>query len=343
MWIDLLIKEDINLLLESGSKFQEFDSAAVTILGGTGFIGRWVVQALHEYRLNFGILSEITVITRNSKAALSLFAEEFGIAVKVVEFDFASGSIDLEKSDFFINGATPSIVKTGLDNSDTVFTSSVNASNSIIRSAIKHRNKPRVLNLSSGIVYGPQELSVRNQSEGFVSLQPNSQSGYLDAKLASEKVFFDAAVAGLVDAISPRLYAFAGPGIALDEHFAVGNFIRDGLRGQPVSIKGSPETLRSYMYPTDLITWILTALLKPQNINVNIGSELPLTMHELATLISELTSKKGVRILGSNVVASNYVPSTSRFRENFGVSQQIDLNQGLERWIEWLLTFGKIK
>jgi dTDP-glucose 4,6-dehydratase len=123
----------------------------------------------------------------------------------------------------------------------------------------------------------------------------------------------------------------------------VGNFIRDGLRGQPVNIKGSPDTLRSYMYPTDLITWILTALLKPKNLNVNIGSELPLTMHELATLISELTSKKGVRILGGNVVASNYVPSTSCFRENFGVSQRIDLNQGLEHWIEWLLTFGKIK
>lgn len=339
----MLIKKDIDLLLESGSKFQEFNGAAITILGGTGFIGRSVVQALHEYRLNFGILSEITVITRNLKAAHSLFAEEFGIPVKVVEFDFAAGSTDLEKSDFFINGATPSTVKTGLKDSDTVFTSSVNASNSIIRSALKHGNKPRVLNLSSGIVYGPQKLSVRNQREELISLRHNSQSGYLDAKILSEKVFFDADTAGLVDAISPRLYAFAGPGIALDEHFAVGNFIRDGLRGEPVKIKGSPETLRSYMYLTDLITWILTALLKPKNLNVNIGSESPLTMHELATLVSQLTSNKGVRILDRNAIATNYVPSTSCFRENFGVAQQIDLDQGLERWIEWLLTYGKFR
>ena len=339
----MLIKKDVDSVLESGGRFQEFDSATITILGGTGFIGRWLVQALHEYRLNFGIVSEIIVVTRNSKVAHTLFAEELDIPVKVLEFDFTSNSLELEKSDYFLNGATPSRKKTGLEDSDAVFTSSVNASKSIIQSATKYGNKPRVLNLSSGIVYGSQALSVKNQSERPISLQPEAQSGYLNAKLASEKLFSDATKAELINSISPRLFAFAGPGIALDEHFAVGNFLRDGLEGRPITISGSPLTARSYLYPTDLVVWILTALLHPKNLDVNIGSELPVTMLELASLISELTSRKGIRILDSDVVASNYVPSTSCFRENFSVSQQIGLNQGLERWIEWLLTSGKDK
>jgi dTDP-glucose 4,6-dehydratase len=333
----VLIKKDIELLLESGSKFREFDSASITILGGTGFIGQWLIQALHEYRLNFGIHSEITVVTRNSKAAHRLFVEEFGIPVKIIEFDFTSESIELERSDFFVNGATPSRKKTGLEDSDAVFTSSFNASNSIIRSAIKYGNKPRVLNLSSGIVYGPQELGVRNQSERPISLQPNSQSGYLNAKLASDKLFSEANTAELIKSISPKLFAFAGPGIALDEHFAVGNFLRDGLEGRPITISGNPSTTRSYLYPTDLVVWVLTALLRPENLDVNIGSETPVTILELATLVSNITSNKGVKVVNQDHLASNYVPSTAMFRKHYEVSEKITLNHGLERWIESIL------
>lgn len=339
----MLIKRDVDSLLSSGPTFQEFDGAAITILGGTGFIGQWIIQALHEFGLNFGFSPEITVISRNASRTRSLFAEKFVRTPKVVEFDFAGGFAELEKSDFFINGATPSTKKTGIENVDAVYSSTVNASKSIISSAKKHSNNPRVVNLSSGIVYGVQGLAVRNRIESASAIRPNSQSGYLNAKLTSESLFSEAAISGLLNSISPRLYAFAGPGISLDEHFAVGNFIRDGLEGNQITISGNPATTRSYLYPTDLVVWILAALTQPKNINVNIGSELPVTMLELATIISELTSKMGVRVLGSNVVASNYVPSTSCFRENYAVTQQISLNEGLERWIEWLVTLGKVR
>ena len=49
----------------------------------------------------------------------------------------------------------------------------------------------------------------------------------------------------------------------------------------------------------------------------------------------------GVKILGDDKVASNYVPSTICFRQNYGVSEQIDLSNGLERWIEWLIKSKK--
>ena len=150
-------------------------------------------------------------------------------------------------------------------------------------------------------------------------------------------IFSEAAVAGLINCISPRLYAFAGPGIVLDEHFAVGNFLRDGTEGKQIAINGNPSTMRSYMYPTDLTIWILTALLKPKYLNVNIGSEIPISMLDLANLISDMTSKKGVKILGDDKVDSNYVPSTLCFIQNYLVSEQIDLSNGLERWIEWLI------
>ena len=217
-----------------------------------------------------------------------------------------------------------------------VYASSVNASDSIVRSAIKFRNIPKVVNLSSGIVYGPQGAEVSNQAEISIPLKPDSQSGYLNAKLASELIFTDANAASILRSISPRLYAFAGPGIVLNEHFAVGNFIRDGIQGKHINVTGNPGTLRSYMYPTDLTIWLLTALLNPKNLNVNIGSEWPISMFELATLISEMTSKRRVNMLGENDIKSNYVPSTTTFRKVYDVSEVVTLETGLEHWIEFL-------
>jgi hypothetical protein len=184
-----LFQHDRDLLLSSGFTFQEFDGSKITILGGTGFVGQWLVYALTEFGAHVGFTPEITVVTRNTSKAQKLFDEKFGIKVKVSEFDFASGSMELEESDFFINGATPSTKKTGMENAEAVYTSSINASSSIIRSAIKHQNKPRVVNLSSGIVYGSQALSERNQPERPISIQPASPSGYLNAKIAADELY----------------------------------------------------------------------------------------------------------------------------------------------------------
>ena len=333
----MLIEKDVDSLLMGEHTFQEFNDSTITLLGGTGFIGKWLIEALHVYAKNYRFSPKITLISRYPKNAHKIFVEELGIKLKIIEFDFAVNSTDLVKSDFFINGATPSQNRTGLLDDDSVYKSSVNASQSIIRSATKYGNKPKIVNLSSGIVYGPQDVSVRNQTEGPIEKEQHLQSGYLNAKIASELLLSEASDAGLVESISPRLYAFTGPGIVLDEHFAVGNFIRDGLQGNQIVIKGNPSTLRSYMYPTDLVIWILTALLKPTNLDTNIGSEVPISMFQLGNIISDMTSKKGVRILGENEEISNYVPSTSSFRENYGVSEQITLSRGLERWIEWLM------
>jgi nucleoside-diphosphate-sugar epimerase len=94
------------------------------------------------------------------------------------------------------------------------------------------------------------------------------------------------------------------------------------------------------MYPTDLATWVLNALINPKDGDFNIGSEFPVRIYDLAHQISDLTSRKGVRVLGEDQIASNYVPSTSAFRKEFGVTEQVTLSDGLERWIKWNLQEG---
>ena len=89
------------------------------------------------------------------------------------------------------------------------------------------------------------------------------------------------------------------------------------------------------MYPTDLINWLLSALSNPVEESVNIGSEIPITLLELAKLISNKTCELGVELTINQEELTNYVPSTETFRRMYGVSEMISIEEGLDRWIEW--------
>ena len=127
-----------------------------------------------------------------------------------------------------------------------------------------------------------------------------------------------------------------GEDLPKDAHFAIGNFLRDGLSGNKILINGSPETIRSYLYPTDLTAWLILLIANPSSENLNIGSEKSYSMLQLANLVSSLTSNKGFQLLNPDSEASIYVPSTLNTREMLKVKESVSLENGLERWIKWL-------
>jgi hypothetical protein len=70
---------------------------------------------------------------------------------------------------------------------------------------------------------------------------------------------------------------------------------------------------------------------------MNIGSEVSITMLELASLISRMTSKKGVMLLNPSAPANNYVPATGIFRSIYNVAENVELEAGLDSWASWLM------
>ena len=95
----MLLSRDVDLLLNSGYAFRELDGSRITILGGTGFIGQWLIGALDAFASNFDFSTKITVVTRDSKRAQELFAGKLSIPIEFIEFDFVDSSFDLDKSD----------------------------------------------------------------------------------------------------------------------------------------------------------------------------------------------------------------------------------------------------
>lgn len=319
-----------------GLDLSKLHSKSICVLGGTGFIGTWLISTLNQLDRDFGLKIEITVYTRNIRKASVKYPKELYNRVSLKEFDFLTGTCDLGFFDYIINGATPTTSKAGINKEDLYFHPTMNAIRSIIATAQSKQNYPKVLNLSSGAVYGSQPLDLLRRPEGLAE-DPGGSDYYQRAKYQSEYELSTPEALGVLAPISPRLFAFYGPGLPINQHFAIGNFIRDGLAGRQIRILGNPNTKRSYMYPSDLVTWLLKSLLNPMPGYFNIGSENSISMAELASLVSKQTSDKGINIVNPETPANNYVPSTSNFRSHYGVSETVDLKAGLASWITFLL------
>jgi nucleoside-diphosphate-sugar epimerase len=139
-----------------------------------------------------------------------------------------------------------------------------------------------------------------------------------------------------------RCFAFVGPYLPIDMHYAIGNFIRDGLEGGPITVKGDGMPYRSYLYAADLIIWLWTIFLKGVSCRpYNVGSEDEITIAELANTVAHcFPTNIEVRIAEIPKVDKDperYVPSTKRAREECGVRQIIGLKEGIRRTLGQLL------
>ncbi len=77
---------------------------------------------------------------------------------------------------------------------------------------------------------------------------PSEQRSPLCASFAAE---------ANVPARIARCFAFVGPWLPRDEHFAIGNFIGNALRGEPVEVRARHPVIRSYLHADDLAVWLL--------------------------------------------------------------------------------------
>jgi nucleoside-diphosphate-sugar epimerase len=137
---------------------------------------------------------------------------------------------------------------------------------------------------------------------------------------------------GKIIAKNIRLYAFAGPGISLTDHFAVGNFLNDAISRRSIQIKGNPSTVRSYLYPTDLVVNILRQTENFSSEVFDLGSYTRITMQELALIINRVTKNTGIIQAVEFGAVDEYFPLSALTK----VTQNVEIEQSISRWVEWL-------
>jgi dTDP-glucose 4,6-dehydratase len=167
----------------------------------------------------------------------------------------------------------------------------------------------------------------------------DANSAYGEGKRVGELLCAIAHQEHGLEATIARCFAFVGPHLPLDAHFAVGNFIRDAMKGEPIRVKnGSPY--RSYLYAADLTVWLWTILFKGAARHpYNVGSHQDITIgdlaHTVATTLHGSVAPFPATAPSLNFSASRYVPSVRLSQSSLGLNVWIPLGEAIQRTFIW--------
>jgi dTDP-glucose 4,6-dehydratase len=191
---------------------------------------------------------------------------------------------------------------------------------------------------SSGAIYGKQPESVKQikETDHFTIDIYNTVSAYAEGKRMAELYGSIYSVQFNLPVKIARCFAFVGPFLPLEKHFAIGNFILNSIKEEKIIIKGDGTSIRSYLYASDLMIWLFTILLKGRiNYPYNVGSEEEVSIAYLAELVCKYTNHGyGYEIQtekGIESIIDRYIPSTLRAREELNLSQTVNIADAIKK------------
>ena len=294
---------------------------SIFVTGGTGFFGKWLLESFIYVNEKLSLNAKITTLTRNPEVFLKEFPfyKDHTNTVQFVKGDIINYDFNLEeKFQFIIHAATAASESLNKSNPLLMMDTITIGTRNVLDFAITQPLEG-FLFVSSGAIYGkqPSNQTHINENDCFKININNSNSAYAEGKRIAElysSTYFEKYNLPIKIA---RCFAFVGPYLPLDTHFAIGNFINNAIKNQNIIIKGDGSTIRSYMYASDLMVWLWKILLKGEiNQPYNVGSDEGVSIKELAEII-KLISKLSIdiKILGTLEQSENldiYCPNITK-------------------------------
>lgn len=313
----------------------------ILITGGTGFMGTWLAETVTWLNDEHAFGIELSLLSRSASGLATRLPHLGGRPdVTLIDQDVRDVTMLPAGTDLVIHAAgSPDNRAHATDPLRTMSTIATGTS-ALLRAASRSERTVRVLNVSSGLVYGPQPLDLERLPESYVGgPEPDSISSiYAEAKRFAEAEAAAWRSQEKLAVVTARPFAFIGPHQGLDKPWAINNFLRDALMGAPIRILGDADTVRSYLYPSDMAYWLLVMLATgTAGSAYNVGSPNGITLGELAGRIAEAVSDPSeavCRPLGQPRV-TRFVPDVTRALSELGLSQTVDLDEAILRTLSW--------
>jgi dTDP-glucose 4,6-dehydratase len=314
----------------------------IVITGGTGFVGTWLAGLLAYLNDHHQFNTHVILVARNIdsfKATRPHLAARRDI--KLVSADIRHYSDLPMETNWIIHAAASPDNR--LHATQPLETMSViaNGTYSILRAAERCSNFKMLLNMSSGLIYGAQPLQQQQISETYAGAPKCATvtSAYAEAKRYAETLCAASRSQARMPVVIARPFAFIGPYQSLERPWAINNFINEGLSGKTIRILGDGNTVRSYLYASDMAYWTLAMLARGESGEIfNLGSDEAIDLKSLATLISQkMTANSDVQLSasGNQQQTSRFIPDLTLAQTRLKLTRTVDLQTALVKTIKW--------
>ncbi len=211
---------------------------------------------------------------------------------------------------------------------------SVGTRNCLDLSVIK---KARFFMASTSEVYGDPLIHPQRE-DYYGNVNPcGIRAVYDEAKRFAEATIFayqriydlDVRVVRIFNTYGPRMRPFDGR--------VVPTFVRQALKGEPLTVFGDGSQTRSFCYVSDLVEGIYRLFNSDCSTPVNIGNPDEYTMLDFVEILKELTGndlKVNFMVLPENDPKKRK-PDITKAKELLDWKPQVSFREGLSKTIEW--------
>lgn len=316
--------------------------ARLLITGATGFLGRWVLASVLRANSVKNLALKVVCLSRKPEQFLKECPDlALDSAVTLVKSDVRAADLLGQNFTHVIHAAADTSLAADanhLELSDTI----VSGTQQILSLAEK-AGCGKVLFLSSGAVYGSQPTHLQSIDEDYIGACKTTTlaATYGQSKRMAEQLCTIYRHSSDMEIKIARCFAFVGPHMSLNGHFAIGNFIEDAVKQRTIVVKGDGSPIRSYLYAADAAAWFLRILVNGGNGAIyNVGSDHPVTILGLAKLVAQsIPSAQGLIVESGPGMMTNerncYVPNVEKAKSELQVRVWTDLSEAIGRTADW--------
>jgi dTDP-glucose 4,6-dehydratase len=305
----------------------------IVVAGGAGFLGSHLCDRLIARGDSVVCVDDLSTGTRANVAHL-MDVDGFTLVINDVseKVELGSGA----KVDAVCNLASPASPPAYLERPLQTLAVGSEGTRRLVELAREH--EARFLMASTSEVYGDPEVHPQVESYRGNVDPTGPRSVYDEAKRFSETLTMAMHRTHGVDVGIARIFNTYGPRLALGDGRVVSNFIRQALRGDPLTVYGDGSQTRSLCYVDDEIDGLIALLDSSLMGPVNIGNPDERTVLELAQLVLELSGSESpitFEALPTDDPARRR-PDITLAMSELGWHPTIDLRDGIARTIEYL-------
>jgi dTDP-glucose 4,6-dehydratase len=147
-----------------------------------------------------------------------------------------------------------------------------------------------------------------------------------------------------LDARIVRIFNTYGSRMRLADGRAIPTFIRQALRGEPLTVYGDGSQTRSFTFISDLVDGIWRLMSAPVNDPVNVGNPREMTLMDLAKHVLRLSGSRSEIVFRPLPTDDPKVrqPDIGKARRLLGWEPRVELEEGLRQTIEWYRADGTL-
>lgn len=302
----------------------------LVVTGGSGFVGTWLANTVACLNDRFGFNTRLTLIARRrSRFSAQLSGLESRPDVHCIAADVRQ-LVELPGDASWVIHAAGNP-----DNRQ-------HATAPIETAAAIAEGTARVLTLADQLAELRSVLHFSSALVGGIDTgagRSSASSVYADAKRFSEALCAAHRTQSRTPVIVTRPFTFLGPFQQLEAPWAANNFLHAALAGQPLKILGGGESVRTYMYGSDMAVLALLQLVRGRpGETYDLGGITPVTLQALAEIVVG-QAKRPLEIrmntAGRDVGVSRLVPNPERGATEFAFAPAFTPVEAVARTLAW--------